>query len=553
MNLEVTEDFEWDRPKDGEEPDFVVVECHRPPESEPDEQLRGNPMAMVFPPPLSDRKLGLQLRKLERHPHPLDWRTRSLAARLELLEGLRNFHIVFAADIEMANKCLSVARNTFKHRDPRNPRVMRAILELMEGRPSALERVNRTAGGGGLGMLLSGPSGVGKSSTKDRIVRHLGNYGRIHTSLNGRPAKWPQLGVVSINVASRWTDTMKRIVDDADRQRGIKMRAYKSSAKKGELERQVILALSSGFCPLLIIDEIQELAQLTPRLAKEILSGIVNLMEKYGIPVLLIGTVRVRLLFQQYGAAMSKFGGNREIAALRLGDPETTGFISELKRYAVSLTPIVYSDDFEQKLLAHTMGVRRFMVEYFYYVMWRHANDESTVADGDLLESIAQDEMKDYQPALSVLRKERLGMRLSPADYQLYEDRLVEADQRRAQTRAELRMEAEWRSRASAREDYLMTADDFLAAEQRKSEIEKDVTAEAEAAAQEAIAKAASAGGHGEAPPPKRGRGRPRKHSQPALEKAAAQLKAATKVVNLSAHRKDGPTPADGLDGSDIR
>lgn len=79
-------------------------------------------------------------------------------------------------------------------------------------------------------------------------------------------------------------------------------------------------------------------------------------------------------------------------------------------------------------------------------VLTRHADDEPIEANGALLEDISKNELKRFEKALSVLRKVKLGMRLTFADLQAYEDYLPpETKKKRKQTGAQVRVEAAWR------------------------------------------------------------------------------------------------------------
>lgn len=427
-------------------PNFVKLDRYR--ENDPDPLLRRNPMALVFPPPESDSAVYKAL-AVSPQPKPQGFWEWPLEQRKEYLDFIDEFHYVFQNEIDLVHKAIALVRKSYRNRDPGNPRVLNAILRIIAGQEVKTPRLSKAGAGGGLGLLITGITGLGKSSLLDRLVEYLGDYGRFHQTLAGEPAQWPQLGVIRVNAQRTWKATLQRILADIDRQLGrdfyLKRERASSTAK---LEKAVHDALTAGFAPLLIIDELQRLARLNETKALEILEGLIDMMGEWGIPVIVVGTVRVRRLMDRYSAEMDKFsnGGIPEFLPLDELDPDTANFILLLKEHSVSLAPVRYSEDFDRLLVAHCMGVRRIMREYMKVVLTRHADDERIDANGALLEDISKDELKRFEKALSVLRKVKLGMRLTFADLQAYEDYLPpETNKKRKQTGAQVRVEAAWR------------------------------------------------------------------------------------------------------------
>lgn len=431
--------------REATKPNFIKVYEYR--KDDPDPILAQNPMALVFPPPQSDADLYSAL-VVDPPARPDDFGTWPLERRKEYLELLDEFHYVFENELDFVRKILALVRKSFRSRNPSNPRVLNAIVRIMAGQEVKTPRLSNVGAGGGLGVLLTGITGVGKSSLLDRLVNHLGDYGRFHQSLNGEPAQWPQLGVIRVTVKSTWKHTLQLILSEIDRQLGRDFYLKRErSASLNRLENAVHEALTAGFAPLVIIDELQRIARLNESEALKILQGLIDMMGDWGVPVLVVGTVRVRLLLELYSAEMDKFSshGVPDFQPLDEHDRDTSNFILLLKEQSVSLTPISYSPDFDRLLLAHSMGVRRIMREYMRVVLTRHADDENTEANGALLEDISENELRRFQQALSVLRKAKLGIRLSYSDLQAYEDYLPPETEKRRQTSAEFRVESDWR------------------------------------------------------------------------------------------------------------
>lgn len=545
-------DTEWSGPN---KPNFVKVLSYR--ENDPDPSLAKNPMALVFPPPLSVVELYAALEVLPQS-RSADFRSKSLEERKEYLDRIDEFHYVFEIEIDLVNKVVYLVRKSFVSRDPRNPRVFNSILRIMQGEEVKTPRTSKAGAGGGLGLLIFGSSGAGKSSLIDRICDHLGDYGRFHQSLNGEPAQWPQLGVIRVAVKDTWKSTLSTILGEIDRQLG---RDYYLKREKGATERRlssaVHEALTAGFAPVLILDEMQRLVRLNEAVAQRILEGLIDIMGEWGVPVILVGTVRISRLLERFPAEMDKFSnsGDVEFHTLESDNPDTKNFISLLKEYAVSQTDVVYSPDFDLLLVHYSMGIRRIMREYMKSVLQRHANDERLVANEALLISISEREMKRFQKSLSVLRKAKLGIRLTYADLQAYEDYLPQDTEKKKQTAAQVRIDAAWRiqNRTSLHDDDSpdINVADYAKLAVRLAQENSRQPEEDEEEMQESPRTAGKDFG----PPGAVGSGERAaiKRSKARKQRAAKKVKEASNVVSLGAVKTRKAEDQDAIDPSSLK
>ncbi|WP_394787162.1 ATP-binding protein [Rhodoferax sp.] len=347
-----------------DEDGFEVIREYR--SHDPSEELRSNPMALVFPLTPSD---ALAYEALFVHPRkrPADFRTRPLEERKEWLDRMNECHYPFQGEIGVLQKVSSLVRMSLAPRHPGNPAVMAFILKIAQGREATLPRMSDAGAGGGLGLLLTGPSGTGKSCLIDRVVRYFGRHARIHLTLNDRPCRWAQLGVIRISAQTTWAGTLEQINREIDRQLGRNILSTRSqSLSATKLQPAVWAALTTGFAPLLIIDEFQRLRRLHPSEALKILEGLIDLMQDGGLPVIVVGTVKIRHLLRQFPSEMSKFSnaGGFEFERLKEGDDDTENFILLLKDQHVSCSDIQYSAEFSRYLVLHGMGVRRIIREF---------------------------------------------------------------------------------------------------------------------------------------------------------------------------------------------
>lgn len=508
-----------------------------------DRDLRGNVMAEVWPGPHTDVIDWLMHRfpKFED-----DFKDRPLEERLEQLDRLDGFNYPFANLPSSFRKIISVVRSSFVARNPRNPLCMKALMAASAGRLKKVPRLSEMGGGGKLGYIITGISGTGKSSFLDRVQSLYMPRPWLHTSYDGRPCSWLQLGGVRIKTKRSFRATLELAVQHIDFQLRTDYFSQRSTGGTStRYENTTAAALTGHFAPYLMLDDFERLARLPDNEANGILEALVDLMEHAGIPIILAGTIQVRKVFQKYPAVMHKFlsGGIVNFQPIDEGT-DFNYFVGALKQRNVSVHPVRYSDDFNYQLWLHTMGVHRIVREAMKWVLWRHAKEPKGVdANKKLLESIFANEMQDFNQSLHLIRQVKLGVDPHFTQHQLYEDFIPPEAPKVSQVALDVVQKFRVEKNATmANLDKWMTAETFglLSTLQRAHELaaqEGDVFSEEEVP-------------HLDRHDP---RAAPPKPSPPASKSGQVRKSTKKKGGGNSGKKRPGKPGPDPIDPSDIR
>jgi hypothetical protein len=215
------EDVSGESPKD----DLFIEAVYRTDETDPD--LNDNQLALAIPGPVSDEVVYKALRRLPK-PRPEGFESWPLEQRLERI--YTPFFFAFRHQITALHAVVRLVRRSLVSRNPSNPAVMRALLSNAAGRAARATRQSTTGGGAGLGMVVVGASGVGKTSFTDRVGAYL-------------KTSWVQIGVVRVIVQSTWKQTLLEILREIDRQLG---REYLEPRHRSSSQSSLVSSVSSA-------------------------------------------------------------------------------------------------------------------------------------------------------------------------------------------------------------------------------------------------------------------------------------------------------------------
>jgi hypothetical protein len=265
--------------------------------------------------------------------------------------------------------------------------------------------LNNTAGS----AVLLGTPGMGKTLSIEEILNRFPEV-IVHTSpLVLKQVVWmkldcPHKGSVK-SLCMDFFAEMDRILE-FDRPTYVKMYAAMRSTEEMMMSHMALIANLHAL-GVLVIDEVQHLSRSDGNLLK----FLVTLINKIGVPVLLIGTTEateivretVRLARRSVGQGSATWDRYSET------DHDWIKFIDELWEYQWTNVKTELSDPIKERLYHHTQGILDLAVKLFMFAQLRairigESSKRPEKITEKLIDAVARDDMAIVQPLMKALR-----------------------------------------------------------------------------------------------------------------------------------------------------
>lgn len=376
---------------------------------------RDNIMQQQLPAPAD---LGSLLEALSVPPKFSDDEFRLLPFHYKVgkLNTLQGVYLPTEDHARAVQKIVSLIRWGYMYRDPALPIVQKFIYDQADnGLGVGLSR--QSDGGGAIGLVITGPTGAGKTSLLDRLTAYLGENVIEHTEIGGRAVLQPQ--ILHIRVQCPEKSSLKtlgmEILAKIDEHLGTRH----SKAAKGlsipNLLLEVCRQCTNYFVGAVIVDDVQNLPpgnSDTP----EMLKFFTGFMERTGIPLILTGTVRLNSLLATNPSAASKLAakGRVELKLLQADSEAWEMLVETMWLHSITETVLPMPRELPAELHFYTQGITRILREMMVAVHTRMA--ESNVPySSEMLQDIAATELIEYQEVMQAMRLHVIG-RLNEGD-----------------------------------------------------------------------------------------------------------------------------------------
>lgn len=373
------------------------------------DSVRDNILAQQLPLPESIEQI---LEKISVAPDAEDVKVRSLPLeyRMSKLDSLQNIYLPTDRHASALQRIVRLIRWGYKYRDPESPVVTQFIYDLVDKGPGP--GLSRQGGGGGaIGLVITGPTGTGKTSFLDRLSVYLGENVIIHQKINGRTCRQPQILHLRVQCPEKSSlgSLTLDILNKIDEQLGTRHALAAKNLSVPKLSDRVCAMCTTYFVGTLILDDVQHLPPGHADTAA-MLNFFTNFMERTGIPLILTGTVKLDILLSAEPSAASKLSakGKIQFKCLEEESEEWWMLCNTLWMHSITDTLLPMPEELPRELHFYTQGISRILRETMYAIHERMATNEEPFST-QMLEDIAANELLKYQEVMQAIRLHTIG------------------------------------------------------------------------------------------------------------------------------------------------
>lgn len=254
------------------------------------------------------------------------------------------------------------------------------------------------------GMAIVGVSGLGKSTTVERI---LGMYPQVidHKELNHKQIVWMKLDCphdASLKgLCIKFFETLDELFGTNE---ASKLAESTAMTANKLLVRMKLRALTYSL-GVLVIDEVQNLNEASSGGEKKMLNFFVELINEIGVPVILIGTPSIEHVFRKTLRDGRRLTGVADFAWTRMDekDKEWRTFLKSLWRFQwiKNFTPL--TEPLLRKMYQETQGINDLAVKLFIISQFRAISTGSEKLSVRLLGAVAKDAFAHIRPVLDAI------------------------------------------------------------------------------------------------------------------------------------------------------
>lgn len=259
--------------------------------------------------------------------------------------------------------------------------------------------------------MVTGHSGMGKSTLIDRITEYFNGQLWQHEQFKGQPFPEQQILWLRRNVPHRCTvgALCSTFGDYADRLLGLQLYSGIFSKIQGRNQaqyldeiRRIITAHHVGF---LVLDEFQNLSLMGGG-AKTIIALLVNLRDELGLPIIIVGTYKsLKLLKSELSVARRLVeGGYFDLERPRSADDDAWQEMCEAAwDFQWVRDPIPYSTEIGDRLYENSQGITAVMLANLATAQSAAIENGSERVNEKLLKEVFDLRMKPLHSAIRAL------------------------------------------------------------------------------------------------------------------------------------------------------
>jgi len=371
-------------------------------------EFKGNPLIEALPPILLDSGEAIDMlsTKVEHHDGERQYEPRY---RMQFVMRLFRYFQPLEQHLDIEERFSNCIRQGYIHRSPLSPDYAMALADghkiIKSGGYYLPVSYNPT----GSGFTIIGLSGVGKTSA---VTKVLGLYPQVivHSRYNNMPLILKQ--IVWLKLECPHDGSVKGLCMEffgaVDRAAGTNyFEMYAKRSNTIDLMMQRMEQIARLHCVgVLVIDEIQHLRLAKGGGSEKMLNFLVSLVNKIGIPVVLIGTTpAMEVLQSEFRQARRSSGMQGDLLWDRMeNDASWDIFVSSMWRYQWTRQKKPVSDEFKTALYYESQGITDIAVKLYAMAQMRAIGLQTDVLTPDDFRIVASEKLGLVKFALDALR-----------------------------------------------------------------------------------------------------------------------------------------------------
>lgn len=258
--------------------------------------------------------------------------------------------------------------------------------------------------------LISGRSGMGKSTLVDRVLSSLGNHVTRHSCFQGVPFPETQILYLRRNIPpnctpARLARTFGTYVDKLV-EAPMYAEAFRALRTVGGGQDVYLAAIdritSAHHVGAIVLDEIQNLLGSGAQ-RERVIELLVNLREEGGLPIILVGTPKALKLLEGDFAPARRLaeGGYFELArATEWEDPIFYGTCRQAWQYQWLKEPKQFSEEICKTLYLYSQGINGVMLTLLQNAQLLALDEDLETVDEALIKRAFEERMKPLHAAI---------------------------------------------------------------------------------------------------------------------------------------------------------
>lgn len=367
---------------------------------------RDNPLIEALPPILS---MEAAIRGLS-HPVPYDpdEKTLPLELRLHCPQQILGWVQPLPIHLDLEQRLSRLIRGGYVTRNPLRQGFWQGLQQgvshlSQEVSPPVWQTRTATS------FTVLGISGIGKTTALNAILQ-LYPQVVVHHEYRGQPFTWVQLVWLKLNCP--FDGSIKGLClnffQALDSLLGTNY--YHNYARRGRASTDELLPSMARVAAVhglgvLVIDEIQHLAEARSGGAHRMLNFFVQLVNTLDMPVVLVGTPRAQTFLTQEFRQARRGSGQGDMVWNRMQEDDTWQlFVESLWAYQYLQQDTPLTPELSHLMYDLSQGITDIAVKLYVLAQWRAMTSGQEQLTETIFHSVAQDSLQLVAPALKALR-----------------------------------------------------------------------------------------------------------------------------------------------------